>query len=428
MSDYLFMMESRLSSQQWEAILQVQDTAQALGMNLYLVGGAIRYLMGGFPIDDLDFVVEGNSLKLARTLARQGVRVDWENKTLRAAEMEFSSGVLASVGMARTETYTKPGSPSEVAPAPIVAHLKRRDFSINAIGVSLNPHSRGLLLDPTNGVADIEKKEIRTLHSYSFFDDPIRLFRAVRFLTRLHYSWEAKTALQFQNARSQELATKFFGDSLALEMRQIARERDPAEILKALEKDGLLQAVDPRLRKANVNWPLLAKASKGRQLLAAAGIRALSFVLFLLLLLRKLPPRDRIQLVKQWNLNKAERGAAQRLETDAKRLVKQLTGKEATTPVKLYLLLAATPPDVILLTLIQFPQRKVQSRIRAYLQKFLPLRSSLPEKELQGLGVAPGTDRYRKILDAYFYELLGRKLRTRSQQMKFLITLAQGSK
>ena len=136
MSDYLFLMESRLNPEQWQVVLRMQKAAAALGMNLYLVGGAIRDLICGFPIDDLDFVVEGNALKLVRGVTRQAVRVPWQSKALRAAELEFSSGVLASVCMARSETYAKTGSPPAIAPATIVADLKRRDFSINAIGVS----------------------------------------------------------------------------------------------------------------------------------------------------------------------------------------------------------------------------------------------------------------------------------------------------
>src|SRR3990170_2208567 len=148
MSDYLFLLESRLSHAQWQVLAQVQKAAEALGVNLYLAGGTVRDLVGGFPIEDLDFVVEGNALKMARALAKEGAEIRWQSETLRTAELAFSSEVMASVSMARSETYAKPGTAPTVAPAPIIAHLRRRDFSINAMGISLNPQSRGLLLDP----------------------------------------------------------------------------------------------------------------------------------------------------------------------------------------------------------------------------------------------------------------------------------------
>src|SRR5215471_2364805 len=103
MSDYLFLMESRVSPEQWQVLLEVERVAAGLGINAYLVGGAIRDLVTGSPIDDFDFVAEGKALKLARELARKGARILSENASLQSAEMEFPHGVLGSISMARTE-------------------------------------------------------------------------------------------------------------------------------------------------------------------------------------------------------------------------------------------------------------------------------------------------------------------------------------
>ena len=427
MPDYLFLMESRLHPAQWQAVLQVQRAAEVLGMNLYLAGGAVRDLIGGFPIDDFDFVAEGKALKLVRELSRQGVRVTGENDALQAAELEFPSGVLASVSMARAETYPKPGVP-RITPATILEDLRRRDFSVNAIGISLNPHSRGLLLDPTNGLADMEKKTIRTLHHYSFLDDPIRMFRAVRFRTRLKFSWDPKTAAQFQIAKESEGLEKLPGESLAQEFRQIAREREPAEILKALDKERLLEVLNRRLQGPRVNWQGIAHATKAGQMLAAAGLPVRSFPLFLHLLTRKLPSRDQTLVAGRLALKGSDLQALRKLDENARRLAKDLGGKAAGTPTKLYELLAATPPELILLAEVEYPQKIVQSRIRTHLRKHLPLRSKLPQTELRELGVAPDTARSQKILDLYFHAMLEGKVGTRSEQAKFLKKLVQAQK
>src|ERR1700682_5708096 len=131
MSDYLFLMESRLSAAQWQVVVRMQKAAEGLNMTLYLVGGAIRDLICGFPIEDLDFVVEGKALQMVRLLSRGGVQVPWQSAALQAAELEFPSGVLASICMARSETYPKPDKGPVVAPAAIITDMKRRDFSIN---------------------------------------------------------------------------------------------------------------------------------------------------------------------------------------------------------------------------------------------------------------------------------------------------------
>ena len=426
MSDYLFLMESRLSPEQWRVVLRMQKAAEALGMTLYLAGGAIRDLICGFPIVDLDFVVEGKALQLLRSLSREEVKVTWKSEALQAAELEFFSGAPASICMARSETYSKTSTPA-IAPAPILTDLKRRDFSINAIGISLNPQSRGLLLDPTNGAGDIERKEIRALHNRSFVDDPVRMFRAVRFRSSLHFSFEEKTAAQYQAAKQSRHQEEASGEGLAHELRQIARERNPAEILKALEKEKLLLALNPRLQGARVNWQGIARSVKAGQQLAQAGLHLPTFDLFLYLLGCKLGPQDRTQLAKRLDLKRPESAVWQKLEADAKRLAKELMGRDAASPTSLYDLLVSTPSDLIVLLQIEFPQAKIQSRIKTFLHKYVPLRSHLPVKELEEMGVAAGTPRHQKILDSYFYAVLEGKLRSRPEQLKFLKKLAGGN-
>jgi tRNA nucleotidyltransferase (CCA-adding enzyme) len=425
MSDYLFLMESRLSPEQWRVVLQMQKAAEALGTTLYLVGGAIRDVICGFPIEDLDFVVEGKALHLLRSIGREEVRVTWKDETLQAAELEFSFGVLASISMARSETYSGGASPA-VAPAPILADLKRRDFSINAIGISLNPHSRGLLLDPTNGAGDIERKEIRTLHSRSFFEDPVRMFRAVRFRTRFHFTWEEKTAAQYQAAHENNVQERASGEGLLHELRQIAREQNPVETLKALDKEKLLNALNPRLQGNRLDWQGMTRAIKAGQQLAQAGLDAPSFDLFLYLLGSKLGPQDRTQLAKRLDLKKPESVSWQKLELDAKRLAKELMGKAGATPAGLYRLLSSAPSDLLVLLQTEFPQAKIQSRLKTFVHKYLPLRSHLPGKELEEMGVAAGSPRHEKILDTYFYAALEGKLHSRPAQLKFLKRLAGG--
>ena len=427
MPDYLYLMESRLHPAHWKAIVRTQNAAETLGMNVYLVGGAVRDLIGGFPIEDLDFVVEGNALKLAQELAREQVRVTWRDEAVRAAHLEFPSGVPASIATVRAGFGANSSQPQK-EPATILDDLRRRDFAINAIGISLNPHSRGLLLDPINGVADMVKKELRALYPNSFLQDPIRMFRAVRFRTRLHFALESKTAAQFQSAKQSKVVEKVSGEDLEQEFRQIAREREPTEILKALEKENLLTVLSLRLQGPRVDWQGMARAAKAAPMLAAAGLPVRSFPLFLHLLTARLSPTDRAQVASRLRLKPPDSQVFRKLPENARRLAKELGGKAAGTPTKLYQLLSATPPELILLVEVEYPQAKIQSRIRHYLRKYLPLRAKLPEKELQEMGVATGTPRSQKILEQYFYAMLEGKVGTRTEQAKLLKKLVQAGK
>src|ERR1700683_5198062 len=130
MADYICTLETRLSPDQQKAVTLVLDAAKAAGMNLYLTGGAIRDIITGFPIRDLDFTVQGNALKLQKDLERAGaVGADAETRSLL---LTLPGGVRAEVAMARSEHYDKPGKPPTMAPATIIEDLRRRDFTVKA--------------------------------------------------------------------------------------------------------------------------------------------------------------------------------------------------------------------------------------------------------------------------------------------------------
>ena len=180
MADYIYTLEIRLTPDQQRGVTLVQDIARAAEMNIYLTGGAVRDIISGLPIRDLDFSVQGNPLKLTKDLEKAGASVVGSDDDHRTIYVLLPGNVRAEISMARTERYEKVGKPPIVAPATILEDLRRRDFTVNAMALSLNPGSRGLLMDPFNGAADIEAKLIRVLHNYAFVEDPSRLIRASR--------------------------------------------------------------------------------------------------------------------------------------------------------------------------------------------------------------------------------------------------------
>src|SRR6202142_3010903 len=160
MPDYMFLLESRLSPEQRAAMLRVQELAAALGLNVYLTGGTVRDLITGATLRDLDFTVEGNPSRIARELEKGGARVLSEDEKFREVEVLFSGDIEGSLSAARDDHYVRPGTRPEIRWSTIMEDLRRRDFSLNAIAISLNTASRGLLLDPTNGLSDIEHEEV----------------------------------------------------------------------------------------------------------------------------------------------------------------------------------------------------------------------------------------------------------------------------
>src|SRR5207245_1725526 len=146
MADYIYTMEIRLTPDQQRGVTLVQEVARAAGMNIYLTGGAVRDIISGFPIRDLDFTVQGNPLKLQKELERAGAGIAATDDDLKTLYLVLPGNVRAEISMARTERYEKAGKPPTVSPATIIEDLRRRDFTVNAMALSLNPGSRGLLM------------------------------------------------------------------------------------------------------------------------------------------------------------------------------------------------------------------------------------------------------------------------------------------
>jgi tRNA nucleotidyltransferase (CCA-adding enzyme) len=268
MSDYMFMLENHLTAAQNRALSEVQRAAAEANVNVFLTGGAVRDMFGGFPIRDLDFTFEGSALKLAKTIADNlGAEIVASDSTRKSAELISPEGVTFELSMARTERYAKIGAKPQVSPAALHEDLLRRDFTINALGLSLNRASRGLLLDPTNGMGDLAAREIRSTGNYVFYDSPVRLFRLIRLRVRLGFTVAERTMSQYRNAREGEVEKHITREELLNELRQAANEPNIGDLLQAWDEDRLLRLVTPGLTAAALNIATFQKLQKFRETL-----------------------------------------------------------------------------------------------------------------------------------------------------------------
>ena len=271
MADYIYTLEIRLTPDQQRAVTLVQDVARAAGMNVYLTGGAVRDIISGFTIRDLDFTVQGNALKLQKELERGGAATQSVDDDQKALHLTLPGNVRAEISMARTERYEKAGKPPVVTPGTILEDLRRRDFTVNAMALSLNPGSRGLLMDPFNGAADIEAKLIRILHNYAFVEDPARLIRASRFAARFHWPLEERTQARFDSAKENKYIEYITNKAIGYEIEQLAYEEDPLHIVRVLEKEGWLNLLSPHWTTAKMDTASLSQLMKTRQQMSEFG-------------------------------------------------------------------------------------------------------------------------------------------------------------
>ncbi|MFN3321940.1 MAG: hypothetical protein ACK5AZ_00470 [Bryobacteraceae bacterium] len=399
MSDYMFMLESHLSSEQSRVVTEVQAAAAEANLNLFLTGGAMRDMLGGFPIRDLDFTVEGAAPKLAKSIAqRAGAVILASDEIRKSVELRFPSGVTAEIGMARQQRVLKPGAKPQITPASIHDDLRNRDFTINAIALSLNRASLGLLLDPTNGVSDLENRELRAISNTGLYDDPVRILRLLRFRVRFGFGVHARTQSQYENVRLAEVERHIPARALFGELRSIAEEPNAIDVIKLLQEEKLLGLFSPALAGAKVNLPGLQKLQKVRAAIPfGSGFHAENLGLFLAVLTEKLTPRERTALVQTTAMRPEEVEQWQKLEARAKKLEKDLVSAKVTRPSHIYKLLLAAPGELVLFLQLRSSQRMVHDRIRNFFNKYLPAAQEVSDQEVQASGATPGTPEFQKL-------------------------------
>jgi tRNA nucleotidyltransferase (CCA-adding enzyme) len=395
MSDYMFMLENHLTSAQNRVLAEVRREALEENVNVFLTGGAVRDMLGGFPIADLDFTVEGNALRLAKAVAdRMKATIISSDSNRKAAELVSPEGATFEIGMARTERYPKTAGKPHVTAATIQEDLLRRDFTINALALSLNRASRGLLLDPTNGMGDLERREIRTTSSYVFYDSPIRLLRLWRFKVRLGFTLTEKTVSQYRNARESELEKLITQPELLSELQKAATEPNTADLLQAWDEEKFLALISPALAGQSLNLPAFVKLQKFRQTLPfGIGLQTDEAALFFAILTEKLTPKERAVIAE---LDPEHATSWSKLGARSMKLEKDVAASSLNRPSKIYALLSKAPGEQIFYLILRSQQRTVQDRIRNYLQKYIPTAQEITDSQVVEAGFTPGTPKFEK--------------------------------
>ncbi len=418
MPDYMYLLESRLSPEQRAVLLRVQELARAQESNVYLTGGAVRDLISGMPLRDLDFTIEGNPQRMVRELEKGGARVVLEDERLRHYELIFAGEVDGSISGARDEFYARPGAKVELRWSTVMEDLRRRDFSINAVAISLNPNSRGLLLDPTNGLADLERREVRVLSIHAFTNQPIRLLRALRYCARMGFKMEQRTQEWFDLAIERELAETIEKKAAGREALDIGREEAAAAILKMWESHKMLEVIHPKLQRRRPDYDGLGRFAKAKEAFTAAGIRGRYKIPTVFYIFRRLEPRMAAAL-KSLDIPAAETDKIVCLPNEAKKLLQTLRGGKTKTARQAYEVISTTATELLVFMSAEYRNPKAAGKIRNYLQKWRPIRLNLPAAELEGLGMPRGP-KFDKVLEQLFDAQLKGRGKTPPEVTKLL--------
>src|SRR5579864_1685287 len=418
MADFIYLMETRLSPDQQRALALVTDVARAHQMNVYLTGGAVRDIISGFVIRDLDFSVQGNALKLQKDFEKAGAVIESTDETSRTLMLLFPGNVRGEVTGTRSEKYEKPGKAPEITPGTINDDMRRRDFTVNAMALSLNPGSRGLLTDPFNGMADIEAKVLRILHNYAFFEEPSRLIRATRLSVRFHWALEERTQARYDAAKENNYIENLSDRPLGHEIEQLAHEEDPINALKALEKEGWLKVLVPHLSLAKVDASGIAQVFKVKQQMQELGMNPDTSPIVMHMLTRKLG--SDVSGIQRQIPNKGFVERWRNLEDDTKDFAKQLAGKDLAQPSQIWKFLMQSRPESVLYAAITSRPAAVEQKLKNFLTKWPLVKQKLPFPEMPEMRITPEHPDYKKILDDAFFLLMDGKLRSHNEIVKYL--------
>jgi tRNA nucleotidyltransferase (CCA-adding enzyme) len=418
MADYIYLLQTRLTPAQQFTLEHVREAARSRAMTVFLVGGAVRDLTTGSPIRDLDFAVQGNATKLKKDLQKAGGTLIGEDESTQTLYFNFPGGVRLEVGSTLWATYPKPGKPV-YKPAPILDDLHRRDFTANAMAISLNDGSYGLLMDPLNGIADLENRELRLVSNYGFIEDPARMIRAARFSARLGWQLEEKTQQRYETGKTEGYISALSPSLRNYELEEIFHEEDPLRVLRRLEAEGWAKVLFPAWTSAKVNEAELDRLRDTVGQLESMDIHPDPSAAYFPLLTAKLAPKEVATLKKSF----ARPGFADQiaaLEADTKAFATQFAGKAAAAPSDAWKMLFAAPPEPVLWLAHTTKSAPLQARFKAFFGDWAQARHKIPYQLMQEMRITPSLPGYDALIEQLFFAVMDGKLDTPEATKAFL--------
>jgi tRNA nucleotidyltransferase/poly(A) polymerase len=418
MADYIYLLEHRLSAAQRKALQTVRDLARAKNLTVFLVGGAVRDLTSGSPVRDLDVAVQGNALELKAELESAGAVVQGEFDDSQTLFLSFPGSVRVEVSSTMSVTFPQPGAPV-FKPDTILEDLRRRDFTANAMALSLNEGSYGLLMDPTNGVADIENRELRLVSNYGFIEDPIRMVRAARLMARLGWVLDGKTQSRYEAGKEEGYIAALTERQRGYELEEILHEEDPLRVIQKLESEGWLHVIAPGWTATKVDETALEQLHQVMTQLQLQGIYPDAFAPSFPLLTAKLTAKE-VAALKGSFVRKGLVLEVEGLEGKAKELASLITSKACAQPSQTWKVLHSTAPEVVLWVGYSSKAPAVQTKFKNFYTVWPQFRSKIPYSLLQEMRIVPELPEYEGLIETLFFELMDDKLTTTEELKAFL--------
>lgn len=422
-------LERALPPQTLALVRRIADVAHEMEYSLYFVGGLVRDLLLGAPIFDIDIVVEGDAILLARNLAQRfGGRVvahagfgtaKWLLEPTvwqKAVDAPPPEPELRSIDFAtaRTEFYTHPTALPVVERSAIKQDLHRRDFTINTLAIRLDPPHWGELLDFYGGEADLQNKVIRVLHSLSFIDDPTRILRAARLEARLGFRLDPRSEGLIANALP--MLSRMSGDRIRHELEQILDEKEPERAICRLDELGLLAHLHPHLRCDR--W-LMGRFRAVRSELDPAvwGLQpADRRLVYLALLLYRLEPQPLKEVLERLKVARAEADDLEMMP-ELRRTLRSIVFVRKASAI--YHAFRPYPSRILAVGWLASERGGARARLWRFQTEYRHVEPLLGGDDLKALGLKPGP-LFGRLLEALRDARLDGQIKSREDEEALL--------
>jgi tRNA nucleotidyltransferase (CCA-adding enzyme) len=368
-------------------IRRAGEAARKQQQRLYLVGGVVRDLLLERHNLDIDLVIEGDAIKLAQEIAGHEPAKVTAHPHFGTAKLRWSDRSL-DIATARAETYAKPGALPTVKPGTINDDLSRRDFTINAMAIELNPSHFGDIIDPHGGRQDIDKKLVRVLHDQSFRDDATRIWRALRYEQRLDFHLE-KSTLELLKKGIAWLDT-VSGDRIRRELESVLREELPEKVLCRADELGVLDRIYRSLKGDDWLTETFTLARERCQPDTTPNIQ-----LYLALLCYRLNPRETETLISYLHLPKAT-AQALRETMEIKAKINELSA-HGLAPSHIYRLVHGYSITALTANSLATDSATAAEHIELYMNVLRHVKPAIGGDDLRKMGVPEGP-RIKEIL------------------------------
>ena len=423
------LMRNRLPKPVYALLGQCGELAEKRGWKLYAVGGFVRDILLQRPNLDIDLVVEGDGIAFATKLAQVlGGRIRSHSK-FRTAVVILPDNQRIDVATARLEYYEHPAALPTVELSSIKMDLFRRDFSINALAIELNPGRFGRLVDFFGGQRDIKERTIRVLHSLSFVEDPTRIMRAIRFEQRFTFRIGVQTERLIKNAVHLNMFHKLSGHRILQELKLLLQEETPLVCLKRLSSYNILESIHPLLKLTTNKERLIEKIEKvidWYELLYLDPKPTIWKLYFLGLMTGYTPDQIRLVARRLSIPSKAEKRIIH-LRSEVQKAREGLYAwhrKASRRLSELYNILHPLPLEGLLFLMASSRKEEARKSVSLFLSQLKDQELDISGKDLKAMDLPPGPA-YSSILNQVFAAKLDGEAPDRNGQLTLARTLVQ---